>query len=355
MTHKRELHAELFQNKPWEDNKNSIWLASTIHLHRNIEKLAFPAKLATDKQTQIISLVSKPLLQSPHIQKPTLWKSEEIGPIEKEYLVEHFLSSQSFHQTHHGEAFILDKSGTFLCTLNVHNHIQFQLIDCQGELENAWNYLVKIETDLGKTCLYAFSPKFGFLNADPSECGTGFVLKIFLQLSALVHSGRLPEVLEKTKTDDITIAGIQGNPDEIIGDIYTISNRYTLALTEENIISAVRLFITRLIVEENAMRSELHHHPDTNVMDKVSRAYGVLAHSYKIETIEALNAISLLKLGANLRWVEGVTSQQLNHLFFDCRRAHLLSKFEEPVQPEEIAHRRAEFIHKAIKNAVLKI
>jgi len=355
MPQKDKSHAVLYQNKPWANNDNNIWLASTINLHRNVEKFPFPSKLEKEKRSQIISLLSKTLLHSKILKNPVLIKTEDIGPNEKEYLVEHFLSSQSFHQAHSGEAFILDESGKFLTTLNVNNHVQFELIDCMGELETAWNHMVKIETELGSAINYSYSSKFGFLTSDTSSCGTGFKLKIFLQPSALIHTGRLQETLERIKTESIRLTGLQGDPNEIIGDIYTVINNYTLGLTEENIISTVRLFTTRLMVEENSVRSLLRKEENPEVMDKVSRAFGVLIHSYQIEAVEALDAISLLKLGADLKWLEGVSPQELNRLFFDCRRAHLLAKCDSEITQEEIPHKRAEFIHKALKKAKLMI
>jgi protein arginine kinase len=78
-----------------------------------------------------------------------------------------------------------------------------------------------------------------------------------------------------------------------------------------------------------------------------------LIHSYQIEAVEALNAISLLKLGVDLRWVLGITMEQLNLLFFNCRRAHLLCQFKEKIPQEEILHKRAEFIHKTLKGVEL--
>jgi len=345
----------LYQNKPWKNNHNSIWLASTINLIRNISNFPFPSKLEKEKRTQIISLLGKNLLHSEKLKNPILIKAEDIGPIEKEYLVEHFLSSQSFQQAHAGEAFILDETGNFLTIINMNNHVQFELIDCMGELETAWNHLTKIEMELGKNIKFAFSPKFGFLTADIAACGTAFFLKAFLQPSALIHCGELDAVLCKIKTDGITLTGLQGDPKEIIGDIYTATNAYTLGLTEENIISSIRLFTTRLIVEENSTRNRLREAKNPAVMDKVSRAYGVLTHSYQIEAVEALNAISLLKLGADLNWLEGVTPSELNRLFFDCRRAHLLAKCEEINKQPEISQKRAEFIHKTLEKAKLKI
>lgn len=345
----------LYQNKPWADNENNIWLASTINIHRNLEKFVFPSKMEKEKKAQIIFLIGKKLLQSDKLKSPILIRSEEIGPLQKHYLVEHFLSSQSFQQAHSGEAFILDESGRFLTTLNVGNHIQFELIDCKGELESAWNHIVKIESELGSEFNFSFTPKFGFLTSDTMHCGTGFILKIFLQPSALIHSGQIEETLKRIKMEGIYLTGLQGDPNEIIGDIYTVMNEYALGLTEENIISTVRLFTTKLLVEESTARSRLRKEENPLVMDKVSRAFGVLIHSYQIGTIESLNAISLLKLGADLGWLEGVTPKELNRLFFDCRRAHLLAKFEHDIPHDKLPHKRAEFIHTTLAKAKLKI
>lgn len=355
MIRKTQSHSALYQNKPWANNENNIWLASTISLLRNIDKYPFPRKLEGNKRGQIISLVSRPILQSSHLNKPFMIKSEDASPVEKEYLVEHFLSSSSFQQAHSGEAFILDHSGKFLTTINVDNHINFELIDCEGELETAWNKMIKIETSLGQAVNYAFSRKFGFLTSHPVQCGTGFILTVYLQPSALIHLDLLEEKLVKMKTDGIQITGLQGNPNEVIGDILAIKNNYTLGLTEENIISTLRLFVTKLMVEENNARAHLRAAPEPHLMDKVSRAYAILAHSYQMETIETLNALSLLKLGSALEWLSGVTPHELNRLFFDCRRAHLLARFNEEIPKEEIAHRRAEFIHETLKKVKLKI
>ena len=89
--------------------------------------------------------------------------------------------------------------------------------------------------------------------------------------------------------------------------------------------------------------------------DKVARAWAVLIHSYQIEPQEALNAIALVKLGCNLNWIKGIKIEQLNELFFNCRRGHLLGQFKETPKPEDIPHKRAEFIHKSLEGTELLI
>lgn len=350
----------LFPKKPWVNNHNPIWLASTISIQRNIEKFKFPGKLSADRKKQIIALVSKELLSEDCIsatglQNPLLIKAEDLGILEKEFLVEHFFSNQSFNQADNGEGFILDESGTFITTLNMRDHVHLQLLDCEGELENSWSRLVKIESILGKHLNYAFSPKFGFLTADPTKCGTGLFATVYLQLPGLIHTHKLEQLLDEIQDDGLTITGIQGNPHDIIGDILMIQNNYTLGLTEENIISTIRGVTTKVIGEEIQARHQIKREESADLKDKVSRAFGILIHSYQIEAVEALNALGLIKLGQEAGWISGIKNEELNELFFRCRRAHLLNESQQKISHEELPHKRAEKIHKAFENVKLLI
>jgi protein arginine kinase len=350
-----QSNINIFDSKPWSQNNNSIWLGSTVSLIRNLEKFFFPGKLSTDKRKQIISLLSKDLLGSQWLKQPRLIKAEDMSPLEKEFLVEHFLSSETFQQAYTGEAFILDETGEFLGLLNLRDHLVLMSIDCKEEIESTWDRLVKIEMQLHKNVHFAFSPRFGFLTSDPGQCGTGLVVYTFLHLPALIYADQLDEVIKKYKDDGIERTGLQGDPQEIIGDIVVFHNQYTLGLTEESILSSLRTFTTKVLVEEKSARSHLKHENLSHMKDRISRAYAILLHSYQIEAIEALQAISLLKLGLDLDWLSGATHTSLNELIFSCRRAHLLCQSKAKITQEELPHRRAEFIHQALKGVTLHI
>lgn len=341
--------------KPWTNNSNPIWLASTISLMRNIEKYKFPGKLGSDRKKQIISLVTKDLLTMEGLINPYLIKGEDLGYIEKEFLIEHFLSSQQLSQAHSGDGFFIDEPGEFIASLNLRDHLHLQLIDCKGELENTWSRLVKIETALGKNLNYSYQTKFGFLTADPMQCGTGLVVTVYLQLPALIHTGTIDEVLEKYEDESLSITGIQGNPTEIVGDILMVKNNYTLGITEENIVASLRSFTTKIMLEEHSSRTKIKQTDDIEFKDKISRAFGILIHSYQIEAIEAMNALSLIKFGIEANWITGIDNSQINQLFLNCRRAHLLSQFKDKINKEEIPHKRAEHIHKALKDVQLTV
>lgn len=342
-------------HRPWDNNENTVWLASTFSLYRNIEKFKFPMKLDAERQRQMIGVLSKDLLKSSLLQKPFMLLAEAATPVQKQFIVEHFLTKEGFQQAHSGEAFIVDETGEFLATLNMRDHIHFQLLDCQGELESGWNRLVQIETALGKSVTYAFSPKYGFLTSDFNQCGTALNVSVFLQVPALVHTGQIDTALERLVDDSFSVTGIQGNPTEIIGDIIVIQNNYTLGITEENVIASLRALTTKMLVEENSAKSKIKHEESAEIKDRVSRAFGILIHSYQIEAVEALNAISLLKLGQELGWVTGVTLADLNRMFFNCRQGHLLYQCGDKVKQEELLHKRAEYIHQTLNKVKLTV
>jgi protein arginine kinase len=352
-------HPLLCNESPWNNNSNNIWLGSTIALIRNLEKFKFPAKLSTDKRKQIISLLARDLLASDQLKQPKLFRAEDMPPVEKEFLVEHFLSSQGFHQAYVGEAFVLDTTGEFLAVLNLKDHLLLQWIDPREELETTWDRLVNIELSLNKSVNFAFSSKFGFLTSDPMLCGTGLSVTIFLHLPVLLHhSEHLEEIIKKSKDDGVEKTGLQGDPNDVIGDIVAFHNSYTLGVSEENILSSLRTLATKLVVEEKGLRQHLKQETEAHladIKDKVSRAYAILLHSYQIEAIEALQALSLLKLGLDLDWLKGASQTTLNQLLFSCRRAHLLCHYGQKISQEELPHKRAEFIHKALHGIELLI
>ncbi len=355
MTEKNNQHKILTERSPWTNNPNPIWLASKLRLYRNIENFEFPGCLTDERRKQIISLIGSELKRVKVLKNPQLVKAETVDPIEKEFLFEHYLTIQNLQQAHAGEAFIVDETGQFLGILNVKDHVQLQLLDIKGEMEKTLTRLIEIEKEMGKNIHYAFSSRWGFLTSDPSHSGTGLLASVFLHTPALIHTGLLQEALDRLQEDGVYVTGLQGDPKEMIGDLLVVQNNYSLGVTEDAIISSLRTYATKLQGQERSARSSIVESGNTKIKDKVSRAFAILQHSYQMDAIEALESISLMKLGLDLGWVTGITMTKLNELFFDCRRAHLLSLQTKKVDQEELPHVRAEFIHEFLSQASLRI
>lgn len=352
-----ELPDSLLKHTPWENESNPIWLASSFLLHRNLARFHFPPKMSERELQHTLAQLKEPLLKSPLLQAPTLLQAEMTSPLDKEYLFEHFLCMEGFQNTLAGQGFIVDNSGTFFGKVNILDHLQLQLIDNTGSWEKIWNKLSELETAIGTSVEYAFSSKFGYLTSDPNDCGTGLTTYVFLHLPALVHTHQLEETLLKQKEEGVEAIGMGGNVKELTGDILILSNNCTLGVNEESTLHSIHGTMMKLMALEKSLRTHLQTENNAEIKDQVSRAFGLLLHSYQLQTKEALDALSLVKLALSLGWVEGITDAKLNTLFFQCRRAHLLHLLgqQQTADPQEVAQRRAEFLHKNMQGVILKI
>lgn len=347
------LPSFLLEHTPWQGEVNPIWPASLFILHRNLLRHHFPPKLMDAQANQVQELVKNALFNASDLKSPQLLKAEAASWLDKEFLFEHFLCLQSFQNTTKGQGFVIDESAKFLALLNVGDHVQLHLLDTTGSWEKTWASLIKIETALGEKFDLAFTPKFGYLTSDPNICGTALLVHVYLHLPALIHTGQLQETLVKQGLEEVTATSLQGGLDEIVGDIVVLKNSYTLGLTEEAILQALQGMALKLVSLEQVARRSLES--NTDIKDRISRAYGLLIHSYQLQTRETLDALSLLKLGLDLGWITGTTHSKLNDIFFKCRHAHLSLLFKKKeLDPGALAHHRAEFIHKELAGVELK-
>lgn len=340
---------------PWGKEIHKIWLGSTLRLTRNFANFPFPHKLTPEQKEQVIYLAYKGLSENKYLENPLLFPSNKIGPIEKEFLLEHFLISSNFHQAHKGEGFVIDNSGEFLGTININNHLQFTILDTSQEIEKSLNRLIKIESTLGESLNYAYNNRFGFLTANPKNTGTALRVTLYLHIPAVIHSGELTELLEREKEDEIKASGLQGNITEMIGDILVTTNICTLGLTEEYILTAMRMWATRTIIAEVNARKKLMSENNERIKNKVTRALGFLTHSYQMETIEAMNALSLVKLGIDIGWILPPAELNITDIFFNSRRAHLLNIVGLDTAITELPKKRAEHLHEIAKSLKLTI
>lgn len=347
----------LGSHHPWCSNENAIWLASTLTLRRNLERFKFPSKNGVERRKQVRTLLGNQLLQQPLLASNSgLWPAEDVSPLDKEFLFEHFLPSEALIQAHAGEGFVIGCNGSFLATLNLADHLVFHILDSRGALEEAWSKLAGIESAIGKILPYAFLPRFGFLTHNPHFCGTALHVTSFMQVPALIHTDALKGTLEKWSDEPLRLTNLQGGSENWIGDIAVIQNRYTLGCSEESIIALIRAATLKMENEEVAAREQLKRDEPSALKDKVSRAFAISAHSYQLDASEVLGAISLLKLGVAIGWVEGIDAGQLNAVFLNSRRAHLMRyNGQGTLSNDQLLHHRAEFLHHALSKASLLI
>lgn len=339
---------------PWEKNSNSIWLATTLALHRNIDKFNFPHRLDAEKRGLVLELLTGAVKTVPTFSSLKYYPADEIAPIDREFLAEHFLIFEAPRDSQHGRAYITEPDGKVLIQINANDHLEIYAIETSQELEKALAHIVLIERGVEKHLPFAFSHQFGYLTTDPCQSGTGLLVHAYIHIPALVQCGGYHDILSKEKHEGLIITSLQGNPEDLVGDLLVLRNRWTTGVTEETILSAIRNTALKITADEQLLRTRIVSDRDDAIVDHVSRAIGTLRHSFTIDTSEALRALSLVKFGVELGWIQGITLETINQLFFDCRRAHLARNTDVTLYGRpELYKRRALMLRQAMATVAL--
>jgi len=321
-----------------------IWVGSNFLLARNLASFPFPTKLDATQSKQLIDLMKESIAESfPDFH---FYENASLSHDEKELLQERFFLGDPLRSDTIEQGFALDKSGTFLITINHFNHVLIQCIEKESDWTQTSEKLLEIESVLGHQHRFAFSPKFGYLSSSLSNCGTGLSVQAFLHVPALTHH----DSFEGESTAEVKLTGMGGN-DYLLGDILVIENQHSIGLTEDHIMDTVHQAANHWMHLEKRAREKLKETPNPLINDRISRAFALLTHSYQMETKEALEALSMIKLGIALKWISGKSEQDINQMFFLCQRGHLSMTCGGELS---LPAKRAEFLKTHLKGLRLK-
>jgi protein arginine kinase len=351
MSQRHLLPKPFYSHCPWDDNASPLWPATAFYLTRNFAKNLFPAKLTEAQALKLEDSIIPVIMNLGMLQNPTCLRAEDMSAQEKEFLYEHFLCRQNLQNTMKGQAFIVDETAHFLAMINLSDHLQIEYIDCKNKWEKGWEYISCIDTQLCKQKEMAYSERFGFLTAAPEMCGTGLNVSCYLHLPLMLYYKQIKQSSKSYLEESVKITSLQGDTEEYIGDFVLLQNRFCLGITEEMILRDLHMSATKMMMAEDTLRKRAKNEGDITLKDSVSRSYGLLMHSMQLQTKEVLDAISKVKLGINLGWIEGISDAMVNEMFFTCQRAHIGFVFDDPTaDTDKVPKKRADYIHRMMQN-----
>lgn len=340
---------------PWDTQGTSLWPASTFTLRRNLARYPFPHKQSKAHAAHVLESVQEAFFKIPQIKNPLFLDCSQLSATQKEFLFEHFFVPDGVCKDRPHQGLITDSSGTFLAGINLCDHLIIHMVDYNGAWHKTWNSLRALESAIGDHVDYAFSTQFGYLTTQVSHCGTGLNISAYLHLPATLYTETAETAFSSDEEFTISHIGATEEVNTFQGDVVVVQNKYNLGVSEDHLLRHLYSVANRLMNSEKGIRLSMKTQASADIKNLVSRSFGVLLHSYHIPTEEAFGALSFLKLGVDLGWIEGLSDAQINNLFFGCRRGHLVATLQEELSQEELLHKRAEFIHTALKEAKLVI
>ncbi|MBR6033150.1 MAG: protein arginine kinase [Clostridia bacterium] len=273
---------------------------------------------------------------------------KDMDNLTKLSLVEKHLISPDFakHKTETGAIMINDEENICIM-INEEDHIRIQVLSSGLELNQTLALAQEIDEKLETLVNYAFSEKYGFLTACPTNVGTGMRISVMVHLPALTATGNSKKVLEAANNFGMNIRGVYGEGSKPQGDLYQISNKQSLAVTEDEIAKNIKA-ITDKIAEQERLARKFLGKDRTELSDRVYRAFGELRYAMKISSDEAKELISTVKLGTDMGIITELNDLKVNELILYTKPANLQKRVGKSLEEYERDIKRAEVIKEII-------
>jgi protein arginine kinase len=332
------------------DVGTAVVLTSRIRLARNVRLLPFPGWATKDQRRQAMALI-QPVVQMMRPMKDAFCQSlSGLTSVQKQVLVERHLISREHAARNEGSAAVIERRQSLSIMINEEDHLRMQSIRPGLNLRVAFDALNDLDDELQESLTFAFDRKLGYLTTCPTNLGTGLRASAMLHLPALVLSEQINQVLNAIGRMGLAVRGLYGEGTESLGNLYQISNQSTLGESEHHIIERLERVIDKVAGHETNARLKLLEDDRMMLHDKIGRSYGILRHAWLIDSKEALNHLSLIRLGANLGFFPHETVRLCDNLLMEIQPAHLQLHSGKKLSPEQRDESRGQIIRSQLQN-----
>lgn len=333
-----------------EGPDSDIVMSSRIRIARNLRAYPFPM-LATNQQSkEVLEQVAKVLQNDEldRISKFTLLPLSELNELEKRVLVEKHLISPALANESRNGAVILSENESISIMVNEEDHLRIQCLYPGFQIKEAWELASEIDDKFEVELDYAFDEKRGYMTSCPTNVGTGIRASVMIHLPALVLTQQINRILSAITQVGLAVRGLYGEGSEALGNLFQISNQITLGQSEEEIIDNLYSVVRQIIEHERAARQKLVYESKAKIIDRVSRSYGILSYAAIMDSKEAAQRLSDVRLGIDLAFIKNVSPHVLNELLVMTQPGFLQQSAGEKLTPEERDIRRAQLIRDKI-------
>lgn len=333
-------------------NESDIVISTRVRIARNLVHHPFPM-LATNQQSEEVLELLRGVLEDQRLQNygtlhPVLLA--DLDDLDKRILVEkHLISPNLAGDSRKGAAFISEDESLSIM-VNEEDHLRIQCLYPGFQVQEAWAKATEIDDIFEDHVDYAFDVNRGYLTSCPTNVGTGMRASVMMHLPALVLTQQINRILSAVSQVGLTVRGIYGEGSEAMGNLFQISNQITLGQSETEIIENLVGVVLQIIEHEKNAREKLLSESRLRMIDRVMRSYGILSHAAIMDSKEAAQRLSDVRLGVDIGLIENVPAQVLNELNVMTQSGFLQKLFGENLSPAERDMYRAKLIREKVGN-----
>ncbi len=327
-----------------------IVMSSRVRLARNLVGFAFPGWAKKGERARACELLRAAVVRQPEMRDGFAESLEALSALDKQLLVERHLISREHAAKGAGSAVVLSRDERLCVMINEEDHLRMQALLPGCQLHEAWQAIDHLDTGLEQELEFAFSRTLGYLTACPTNLGTGIRVSAMLHLPALVLDEQITPIIQAVNKLGLAVRGLYGEGTEALGNVFQVSNQMTLGETEAQIVERLSKVVAQIIEHEENARARLLEKRPKMVYNHVGRAYGILANAHSVSSKEAINLLSLLRLGVDLGLLPGLRRSLVDELFMLSQPAHLQLRHAEKLSAEDRDILRADMLREALRD-----
>lgn len=328
-----------------------IAISSRVRYARNLAGFPFAPHARPDVLERIHKFIAEAIERSEALSRYERVHLDELSTNDRSYLKESRLISKEMERGgEHLVAYISPDARSSIL-VNEEDHIRMQILAPGLGIDGVLDQLNEMDQAIAEVVGYAWSGKYGFLTACPTNVGTGFRASVMMHLPGLTMMREIENSLQGIAHHGLTVRGFYGENSDYAGDFYQISNEVTLGMKVEEIVDVLNTVVQRLMEREEEARLELfrHHAPATN--DSIWRSYAILSHAMRMDSSEAMRLLSRIRLGIDRGYFKSVEHADLNRLVVDIQPAHLERKRLQDQESSSRDELRARYLRSRFRGA----
>ncbi|NGP46723.1 protein arginine kinase [Bacillaceae bacterium SIJ1] len=330
--------------------EDDIVMSSRIRFARNLQSSPFPTVADEGNLQKVLREAEAKIVPNSFgdVGQLAMLKMHELNETEKRVLVEKHLISPHLANARHSAAVLLSDEENVSLMVNEEDHFRLQCLFPGLQVVEALSAANQMDDVLEKHLDYAFDEQKGYLTACPTNVGTGMRASVMVHLPALVMTGRMNAIISAVNQLGIAVRGIYGEGSEAQGSVFQVSNQLTLGRSEQDIVEDLTSVVYELIHKEREIRHALLESSRVELEDRIWRSYGILANSRIIQSKEAANCLSDVRLGIDFSFIQGVSQSILSEIMILMQPGFLQQYAGKALAPKERDIRRAALIRERL-------
>ncbi len=331
------------------DAEEGIVISSRMRLARNLDGHAFPTWAKKAEREALWNEIRPTVLGLPEMKEALICEAmDQFTVLEKQILVEQHLISREHAAKSGGSGVVVSADRALSIMVNEEDHLRMQAFAPGLNLDAVWQRLDAVDTRLERKLKFAFSEKTGYLTACPTNVGTGMRASAMLHLPALVLAEEINRIIQAVGKLGLAVRGLYGEGTEALGNLFQVSNQMTLGDPESEIIGLLNKVIGQIVQHEKNARAKLVEERPRMVSDRLGRAFGVLSNAHSISSKEALDLLSVLRLGVEMELMDAGLRPALDELMMVTQPAHLQVSCDRKLSAEDRDGLRADLIREKL-------